>query len=187
MQTIEAARFKTRRQIDVLIAERFPRPDAPTRIRAIPTPNVQSESGQLAPGPVAVTRVEDSRQQACDPTNDAAISPPSPTETLDLTTVASTTVPDTKPTRIQPLAPQRFALQVTISGTLHDKLRKAQELMSHANPSLDVAIVLERALDALIPQLEKQKFAATRASREARRNPRSAIHSEHGEACCSRA
>jgi 5-methylcytosine-specific restriction endonuclease McrA len=43
----------------------------------------------------------------------------------------------------------------------HDKLRYAQELLSHQVPSGDIAQVLDRALDALIKQLEKSKFAAT--------------------------
>jgi hypothetical protein len=63
--------------------------------------------------------------------------------------------------KVAPLAPQRFALQLTIGQALHDKLRYAQELLSHQVPAGDVAAVLERALDALIPELEKRKFAAT--------------------------
>jgi len=51
---------------------------------------------------------------------------------------------------------------------LHDKLRYAQELLSHQIPSGDLAHVLERALDALIPQLEQQKFGATSRPRPGR-------------------
>jgi 5-methylcytosine-specific restriction endonuclease McrA len=53
--------------------------------------------------------------------------------------------------------------------SLHDKLRYAQALLSHRVAPGEVAEVLELALDALIAQLEKQKFAATdhpRAPRE---------------------
>ncbi|HYM80517.1 MAG TPA: RuvA C-terminal domain-containing protein [Candidatus Limnocylindria bacterium] len=60
-----------------------------------------------------------------------------------------------------PLSPQRFALQLTIGQSTHDKLRYAQALLSHQIPSGDVAEVLDRALDALIDKLEKRKFAAT--------------------------
>jgi 5-methylcytosine-specific restriction endonuclease McrA len=62
---------------------------------------------------------------------------------------------------VAPLAPERFALQVTIDQGTHDKLRYAQALLSHALPSGDVAQVLDRALTALIVTLEKHKFAAT--------------------------
>jgi 5-methylcytosine-specific restriction endonuclease McrA len=69
---------------------------------------------------------------------------------------------------VTPLAPERFALQVTISKSTHDKLRHAQELLSHAVPSGDVADVLDRALDALIGQLEKRKCGATDRPRTGR-------------------
>jgi len=60
-----------------------------------------------------------------------------------------------------PIALQRFALHLTIDQRTHDKLRYAQELLSHQVPSGDVAAVLDRALEALIRQLEKRKFAST--------------------------
>jgi 5-methylcytosine-specific restriction endonuclease McrA len=60
-----------------------------------------------------------------------------------------------------PPAPERYSVHVTIDKSTHDKLRYAQELLSHSVPSGDVAQVLDRALDALIRQLEQQKFAAT--------------------------
>jgi hypothetical protein len=69
---------------------------------------------------------------------------------------------------VTPLAPQRFALQLTMRQELHDKLRYAQALLGYAVPSGEVAEVLERALDALIPQLEQRKFAATGRPRTGR-------------------
>jgi len=58
-----------------------------------------------------------------------------------------------------------------MSQELHDKLRHAQELLSHQVPSGDIAGVLERALDVLIAGLEKRKFAATDRPRHAQRRP----------------
>jgi 5-methylcytosine-specific restriction endonuclease McrA len=57
-------------------------------------------------------------------------------------------------------APERFLFQVTIGKGTRDKLRHAQALLSHAVPSGDVAQVLDRALDALIVELEKRKLGA---------------------------
>jgi len=48
----------------------------------------------------------------------------------------------------------------------HAKLRRLQSLLSHSIPTGDVAQVLDRALDALIAQVEKRKFAATSAPRK---------------------
>jgi hypothetical protein len=76
------------------------------------------------------------------------------------------------PAVVRPIAPQRFSLQVTLDGATHAKLRRAQDLLSHAIPSRDVAEVLDRALDALIEDLEKRKFAKTTQPRSPRESTR---------------
>jgi len=55
---------------------------------------------------------------------------------------------------------ESFFLKLTIGKSTRDKLRYAQDLLSHAVPSRDVAQVLDRALDALIVDLEKRKVGA---------------------------
>ena len=76
---------------------------------------------------------------------------------------ASATAPATAQlaTALVPEQVEHFRLHVTIEGATYDKLRLAQQLLGHAVPSGQVAAVLDRALDALIEQLEKRKFAAT--------------------------
>jgi len=71
--------------------------------------------------------------------------------------------------RVTPLSTQSFALQCTVSGKTHDKLRYAQALLGHRVPSGDLAAVLDRALDALIARLEKRKLAATTRPRPNRK------------------
>ncbi len=79
--------------------------------------------------------------------------------------------------RVAPLAPERYALQMTMGQELHDKLRHAQRLLGHVVRPGDVAAVLERALDELIEKLEKRKCGAgsgpgpRRPSRSARHIP----------------
>lgn len=53
---------------------------------------------------------------------------------------------------------ERVSLRLAISRSTQEKLRYAQALLSHAVPSGDPALVLDRALDVLIGQLEKRKF-----------------------------
>jgi len=60
-----------------------------------------------------------------------------------------------------PPAPRTHTLRIELTPALHDKLRRAQELLAHAVPSGDPAEVLDRALDALIAQVERRKFART--------------------------
>jgi hypothetical protein len=77
--------------------------------------------------------------------------------------VRSPAVAGPPPARIAPLAPERYRLQVTIGGDAVEKLRLAQDMMSHVDAGGDVAAVLERALDALLAELARRKFAATDA------------------------
>lgn len=62
-------------------------------------------------------------------------------------------------------APARFALQVTIDEETHELLERARDLMSHQNPSRDLALVLHRALKSLVQQLESRKFATSERPR----------------------
>jgi 5-methylcytosine-specific restriction endonuclease McrA len=70
--------------------------------------------------------------------------------------------------KVTPLAPERFALQVTLDQETHDLLRQAQALLGHAIPSGNVGEVLKRSLQALVRLLEKRKFAATERPRARR-------------------
>jgi hypothetical protein len=64
-------------------------------------------------------------------------------------------------TVVAPLSPERYRFQTTIGGATLDKLRLAQDLLSHAVGRGDDDAVLERALDALLEKLVRQKFAIT--------------------------
>ena len=63
---------------------------------------------------------------------------------------------------------ERYPLHLSIGRETREKLRRAQALLSHAVPSGDVAEVLDRALDALIVELEKRKYGVTARPREPR-------------------
>jgi hypothetical protein len=49
-------------------------------------------------------------------------------------------------------------LEVLLSAEQHDKLELARDLMLHANPSGNLSLVLERALDLLIAHEQKRQF-----------------------------
>jgi 5-methylcytosine-specific restriction endonuclease McrA len=65
------------------------------------------------------------------------------------------------PARIAPLSPATYELRLTASAELKDKLERARDLLRHRNPSGDLAVVVERAVDALLVQLEKERLGAT--------------------------
>jgi hypothetical protein len=62
---------------------------------------------------------------------------------------------------VTPLAPERYKVQFTASRESYEKLRRAQALLRHVIPNGDPAAVFERALDALLADLERKKLAAT--------------------------
>ena len=76
--------------------------------------------------------------------------------------------PGTVRARVTALAPGRYGLQFTVGQDTYEKLRYAQALLGHAVPSGELGAVFERALDALIGRLERQKFAATSRPRRGR-------------------
>jgi hypothetical protein len=74
---------------------------------------------------------------------------------------------------LDPLSPGRYGLRLTLNAQQKEKLELAQALLSHANPAGDLAVVVERALDALIVRLEKRRFG----QREPRDRGRAAAQS----------
>jgi hypothetical protein len=65
------------------------------------------------------------------------------------------------PCIITPLGPDRFRLQVTIGTETYEKLKKAQGFLRHVTPLGDLDVVIGRALDALLPSLERAKYGKT--------------------------
>jgi hypothetical protein len=66
------------------------------------------------------------------------------------------------------LSETRYRVQLTAGVGLKEKLDKARDLMRHRNPSGDLAIVVERALDVLLEQLMKERFGAVQKPRSKR-------------------
>ena len=145
---LAAAAHKTKSEIEELLAQRFPRSETLALVQALPASPPQWE-GQLAPGQVPARGPE--RLGA--PGSQLAPGQVGPRS------------------KVAPVAPERFLLELTIGRSTRDKLRYAQELLGHQLPSGDIAQVLDRALDALIGQLEKRKFAATARPRPSQGRP----------------
>jgi hypothetical protein len=66
---------------------------------------------------------------------------------------------------IAPLSGETFKIQFTAPRALRDKLRQAQDLLRHRVPDGELAAVFEKALDALIVNLNKERFAVGRKPR----------------------
>jgi hypothetical protein len=72
--------------------------------------------------------------------------------------------------KVVPLAPERFKLEVTLSGEAKAKLERARALMRHRVPSGDLGQVIEGALDVLLEKLEARKLGKVKKPRAARKS-----------------
>ncbi len=136
LEVLDAAKHKSKRDVEQLVAHLRPQPDVPAVVRKLPTP----QPIVAAEEPLAV---EDPRTDRRPPA--AAGVPLSPS----------------RPPEIKPLAPERFKVQFTVNRETHDKLRQVQDLLTHDIPDGDPAAIFDRALTLLLAQLAKTKFAAT--------------------------
>jgi hypothetical protein len=97
---------------------------------------------------------------------------PAPAPTLNLSGAACTPetsirAPEIERARLEPLSEKRYRMELTVTTEIRDKLRRAANLMSHRNPSGDMAEVLDAALTALLAKLEKERLAKTDRPRKA--------------------
>jgi hypothetical protein len=69
-----------------------------------------------------------------------------------------------------PLRPGRYKLELTAGQALHDKLEQLKNLLRHQVPDGDLATIVERAVDLLVDETLKQRFAQVRTPRKPRSN-----------------
>jgi hypothetical protein len=152
-ELLDAARHKSRRQVEAIVASVRPQPPAATIIRKVP-------AREAASRPSAAS-------QAAATT--APLIPSSPAVATRLAADLGAPRPPV-PHRpvVAPLSPETYRLQVTLTRDTHDKLRLAQDLLRHSIPNGDPAAVLDRALTLLVDHLAKRKLGATTRPRASR-------------------
>ena len=72
---------------------------------------------------------------------------------------------------LEPLSSHSYRLQLNTGHALKEKLELARDLMSHTNPSGDLAVVIERGLDLLIARLRARRFGHVARPRTANAKP----------------
>ncbi len=167
------ARQKSKREIEELVAGLHPQPPVPDVIRKLPT---RTPAASTAPP-------ESEARDTPDTARDG--------ETLEITP-AMLPAPPARRAVVSPLAPERYKVQFTASAELCAKLREAQALLRHQIPDGDLEQIFDRALEALLANLRKQKLAATQGPCEHRSQgsgaePTSIPNSRHIPAAVRRA
>ena len=166
---LAASAHQTKAGIEQLLAERFPRPDLPARVGAL----APSQTIDLSvPG-----RIDNSAPRDLLTSGPSGTAPPDELSAPGRMTPCEQPPAGTVRPRVAPLAPGRYALQLTLSQDTYETLRYAQALLGHAVPSNDLAEVFDRALKALVARLEQRKFAAT--SRPRTRQQRVSTNTRH--------
>jgi 5-methylcytosine-specific restriction endonuclease McrA len=148
---LAAAAAKGKQAVEELLAGWFPRRDVSPNVRKVPVrvlPLAAEEPAAVAAAPYAAVADASPASAATDP-DPQPQGMPAPWSRA-------------KPAVVRPLAPARYEIRFTASAETRDKLRRAQDLLSHALPSGDISEVVDRALTLLVADLERKKFAATR-------------------------
>jgi hypothetical protein len=136
---LDEARYRSKRELERLIARWFPRPDAPERIVPAPSGRALDASADVTAAALPID-VEASGSQGTCPGQGSLPSHG----------------------RLEPLSLTRYRVEFTASAELHDKIERARELLSHSVPSGELSSVLERALDALIQRETTRRLGAGR-------------------------
>ncbi len=137
------ARGKTRRELEVVIARWFPKPDVLDSITPLGAEFTRPGIGAVATDPA--------KNQG-------------PAEVADGVTYPGTSESHGSaggqqgaPARVQPLSAQSYRVEFTASAELHAKLEQAQNLLSHVVAPGDLGEIFERALDELIAKETKRR------------------------------
>jgi hypothetical protein len=146
---LEAARHKSKREVELQVAALMMMPDIPTVLRKLPQPR-----GHASATPESGA----SRSAGTNGGGDASVVVP--TCSADEGAPTAVTAAQSSPAVIEPLTPERYKLQLTVSKGTHDKLRRLQDLLRHQIPSGDPALILDKALTLLLKQVENTKLAA---------------------------
>jgi hypothetical protein len=130
-ELLEAATHKSKRDVERLVAEIAPRPDAPATVRKLPVRVASaSERAIHEAAPKATTTAA-----GLDGPTAVGNSSPAPARASEIAletaargaALVSASVPSTP--LVKPLAPERYKVQFTIGQKMHDKLRRAQDLL----------------------------------------------------------
>ncbi len=157
-----AARHKSKRDVELLVATVAPRRSAPTVVRRVPEKPEGTPAGTVSvPTLLATTQTANANGvRGADSVRPCANDDGAPRHR------ASVTAPlPAGRGAVTPLSGAHYRLQVTMTHETHGKLRRAQNLLRHVVPTGDIGAVLDRALTLLVADLERRRCAATPAPR----------------------
>jgi hypothetical protein len=137
LAALDAARHKSKAEVERQVASLRPQPDVPATVRKLPT---SRPAAMVTVGPsIAAGLLEAPNHR------DAA------------------SIGDNG--EMKPLAPERFKIQFTINRETHEKLQRVRAILRHSIPSGDLETLFDRAITLLLEDAGRKKFASTGKSR----------------------
>lgn len=164
VQLLDRARKKSKREIEIMLAEFAPKPDVPARTRKLPVARgSRVGASRSVAEPLALSLAPDCTAIPGSPA--AGVQPSAAMPSLLREHVISPQPARARVASTTPLSPGRFKLQLTLGQEAHDKLEQLRELLRHQNPSGDLAPIIERATLELLEHTMKKRFAQTKCPR----------------------
>ena len=153
---LDAARFKSTREVERLIASAFPQPDVAAQVRVLP--QKRNEKACESPG-------DCDQSLFANPVSDNACLPVSDVTAAADSSSSARSFDAARRRAVSPIAPRRYLLRATLSEATHAKLQQARALLRHAIPDGDVDDILGRALSLLVDHALRSKTAGVRRPR----------------------
>lgn len=176
---LEEAKGRSKREVEELLARRFPRPDVATTIRRDVVQGTRMAAREAAghhpttdrgvpaaPAPIGV--LEHRGPTAWSASAQPAIADQDPGGRMESSDARSTGPASrllarppavagegagSRADEVAPLSPGRYLIRFTGTSQMREKLRRAQELLAHCVPTGDLGEILERSLDVLLDKL----------------------------------
>ena len=141
-ELVAQARHRSKRAIEAMLADRAPKADVPAQVRRLPAArSALPPSPEVRPAP-----------------SFGATAPGASSEALASAAPRPTAQPPSA--HPEPLGAGRYRVTFTASPATHAKLEEARALLRHQIPDGDLAKLFDRALEALLREARRTKFAA---------------------------
>jgi 5-methylcytosine-specific restriction endonuclease McrA len=141
---LSRAIHKSKKQIEELVAELAPRPDAPSSIRKLP----DRAATLVVPKP-AEAPIELAPERVLAPAAEPVFRPSPPAAPV-----------------FQPLSPARYKVQFTAGPDLREDLQRLRALLRSDVPDGDLAAIIGKAVREMRQRLEARRFAQTKSPRK---------------------
>src|SRR6188768_1128605 len=172
-ELFERCRKQSARQVEELLAARFPRPDVRDLVRRLPAQagvtldvgrSFEHDDGHLPEKGEAPQCAQAAKEANQAPSILRTDTPAS----TDERSIAARAAEPAKPRRMEPLSADRYGVHFTADGEFCQLLDRVRGLAGHRLPNGDLMTLIKRGLEAYERELTKERFALGRKPRLSR-------------------